>query len=102
MTPEAERTSVRGVVERQQPSANDRFKRGFPGVLAGGLVLATLAHLALFELFPSMRVADVGLRGDVVEAVELPPAVEVPPPPERVARPATPRVSADGSCSGCT
>lgn len=93
MTPDDERRPVRGVVERRS-SANDRFKERFSSWLAGGLILATLAHFALFELFPTMRTADIDVEARRTEAVELPPEVEIPPPPEQVARPATPNVSA--------
>lgn len=93
MTPEAGRRRVRGVPEEGRPSANDRFKESFRSWLAGGIILATLAHVALFELFPTMRTADLASGASVIEAVELPPEVEVPPPPEPIARPATPRVA---------
>lgn len=94
MTPEERKRTVRGVVEEEQQSANDRFKDHFASFLAGGLILATLAHLALFELFPTMRAADIEASARATETVDLPPDVEIPPPPERVARPATPKVSA--------
>ena len=98
MTPEEHRRTVRGVVEEPK-SANERFKEGFSAVVAGGLIAATLAHLALFELFPEMRAADVGSVSRATRAIELPPQVEVPPPPEAVARPATPKVSAAADIS---
>lgn len=98
MTPEEQKRTVRGVVEEPQ-SANERFKEGFPAVVAGGLIAATLAHLALFELFPQMRAADVRATSRVTRTIELPPQVEVPPPPEAVARPATPKVSAAADIS---
>jgi len=95
MTPEEIRRTVRGVVEERDRSANERFKDGFTNVLATGLIAATLAHFALFELFPDMRAADIRATSRATRTVELPPQVEIPPPPERVARPATPKVSAD-------
>ena len=98
MTPEEHRRTVRGVAEEPK-SANDRFKDGFSSIVAGGLIAATLAHLALFELFPKMRAADVRATSRATRTVELPPQVEIPPPPEAVARPATPRVSAAADIS---
>lgn len=94
MTPEEKKRRVRGVVEQEERSANDRFKDHFGSFLAGGLILATLAHLALFELFPTMRAADIEASAGATETVELPPEVKIPPPPQRVARPATPKVAA--------
>ncbi len=93
MTPEEEKRPVRGIAE-EHGTANDRFKDSFSTWIAGGLILATLAHFALFELFPTMRAADIEMEGQRTEAVELPPEVEIPPPPKQVARPATPKVSA--------
>lgn len=98
MTPEEIRRRVRGIAD-EDGSANDRFKESFSTWLAGGLILATLAHFALFELFPTMRAADIEVTGSRTKAVELPPEVEIPPPPQQVARPATPRVSAAADVS---
>lgn len=98
MTPEEVRRRVRGIAD-EDGSANDRFKEGFSTWLAGGLILATLAHFALFELFPTMRAADIEVKSQRTEAVELPPDVEIPPPPQQVARPATPKVSAAAEVS---
>lgn len=98
MTPEEERRPVRGIAEHHD-TANDRFKERFSTWLAGGLILATLGHFALFELFPTMRAADVEVTGSRTRAVELPPEVKIPPPPEQVARPATPKVSAAADVS---
>lgn len=98
MTPEEVRRRVRGIAD-EDGSANDRFKESFSTWLAGGLILATLAHFALFELFPTMRAADIEVKSQRTEAVELPPDVEIPPPPQQVARPATPKVSAAAEVS---
>lgn len=91
MRSEGRRRSVRGSAE-DGSSANDSFKEGFPSLIAGGMIAATLAPFALFELSPGMRVADIRTTTAETRVVELPPRVEVPPPQE-VARPATPRVS---------
>lgn len=98
MTPEEVRRRVRGIAD-EDDSANDRFKESFSTWLAGGLILATVAHFALFELFPTMRAADIEVKSQRTEAVELPPDVEIPPPPQQVARPATPKVSAAAEVS---
>lgn len=93
MTPEQPSESElepRGIVS----TANDEFKESYSRWFAGGLIIAVLAHFALFELFPQLRAADIGSKADQMEAVELPPQVEIPPPPEQIARPATPKVAA--------
>ncbi len=58
------------------------------------MILATLVHFALFEWFPQLQAADLGLVSEELSAIELPPEVKIPPPPEQIARPATPRVAA--------
>ncbi|MFB6240767.1 MAG: energy transducer TonB [Gemmatimonadota bacterium] len=74
-------------------TANDEFKENYGRWFAGGLIFAVLAHFALFELFPQFRAADIGTKSKAMEQVELPPQVEIPPPPKQIARPATPKVS---------
>lgn len=77
---------------REPATANDAFKRSWGRWLCGGLLAAVALHFAFFQLFPELRATD--LDGDDGGAIplELPPEVEIPPPPEDVARPATPTV----------
>ncbi len=74
-------------------TANDDFKSGYGDWMAMGLIGAVLVHLGLFVLVPQFQAADLGDAADEMEAVQLPPQVEIPPPPEQIARPATPRVA---------
>jgi len=92
MTPEEPRQHGRSRAGIAQ-TANDEFKNNYSSWFAGGLIFAVLAHFALFELFPQFRAADIGTKSKAMETVELPPQVEIPPPPEQIARPATPKVS---------
>ncbi|HEY8483002.1 MAG TPA: energy transducer TonB [Longimicrobiales bacterium] len=75
-------------------TANDRFKRSFSDWFWGSLIAATLIHFGVFALFPDLKAADMGIKTEVTEAINLPPEIEIPPPPQRIARPATPVVSA--------
>lgn len=75
-------------------TANERFKSKSGDWMAIGVIAAVLAHGALFAFFPEMNAADIDFTGDEAEVVELPPEVEIPPPPEQISRPATPRVAA--------
>jgi protein TonB len=79
--------------QEESPSANQRFKDSYR--LAGALALLTslALHFAAFEFFPSMQAADFDLVADQLAAIELPPEVRIPPPPEAIARPARPVVS---------
>ncbi len=76
-------------------TANDRFKKGFGNWFWGGLIVAAVAHFAIFAFWPEMTAADVSYSADELETVELPPEVKIPPPPQAIARPAAPVVSAD-------
>ncbi len=74
-------------------SANDRFKRSFTSWFWGSIVAATAFHFVFMAFFPTMEAEDVAFVQDEMEALELPPEVEIPPPPEQIQRPATPVVT---------
>lgn len=74
-------------------TANDEFKQDFGNWLAIGVIAAVVAHFGLFILLPQFQAADLGVTSEELEAVELPPEVKIPPPPEQIARPATPKVA---------
>src|SRR5690606_22428917 len=44
-------------------------------------------------LFPTLSAQDMSFTTPEIEALELPPEVEIPPPPEQIARPARPVIS---------
>jgi protein TonB len=75
-------------------TANDRFKRSFGAWFWGSMILATLAHFAIFAFWPQMTAEDVSFNSEELTAIELPPEIEIPPPPEAIARPATPVIAA--------
>ena len=75
-------------------TANDRFKRDYSNWVWLGVLSATFLHFALFNWFPQLQAADLGSIADEIISVDLPPEVKISPPPEQIARPATPRVSA--------
>ena len=75
-------------------SANDAFKSHYGDWVGFGVIVAVAIHFAFFALFPNLQAADLTGGVDAIEAIELPPEVHVPPPPEMIARPATPKVSA--------
>ncbi len=79
--------------ERQLPStAYERFKRHLTDWIAIGVVLSVGLHYAFFTLFPTLRAADIAFGSREIRAVALPPVVKVPPPPQQIVRPSTPRV----------
>jgi TonB family protein len=74
--------------------ANDAFKRASRQRLSIGLIAAVVTHVAVFEVFPKMEAENLTAAMAALEMIELPPQVVIPPPPEHVARPATPKVAA--------
>jgi len=75
-------------------TANDRFKRSAGSWLWGSVMVATVLHFGLFKFFPELTASDVSYGVKEFEAVELPPEVDIPPPPEQISRPAVPVVAA--------
>lgn len=75
-------------------TANDRFKRSFSAWFWGSLTAATILHFGVFAFFPDLEAEDMSWEVVELEAVDLPPEIEIPPPPQQIARPATPVVSA--------
>jgi len=74
-------------------TANDRFKRSFGTWFWGSMIVATVVHFSVFAFWPEMTAEDVSITTDQLEAIELPPEIEIPPPPEAIARPATPVIA---------
>ena len=75
-------------------TANDRFKQTFNSWFWGGIAVATVMHFMLFAFFPELTAADVSFGVNEFESIELPPEVDIPPPPEQITRPAVPVVAA--------
>ncbi len=75
-------------------TANDRFKRGFGNWFWGSLIAATFIHFGVFAFFPELKAEDMSINTDEVTTVDIIPEIEIPPPPQAIARPATPVVSA--------
>lgn len=74
-------------------TANDRFKSSFSNWFWGSMIAATVLHFALFALFPNLTAEDYSFNTDEIEAINLPPEIEIPPPPQQIARPATPVIT---------
>lgn len=75
-------------------TANDRFKSGFGDWFWYSVAGAALFHLVLFAFFPDMSAAVDERMVNEMEAIDIPDNIEIPPPPEQIARPATPVISA--------
>ena len=80
-------------------TANDRFKEKFGNWFWGSVAAAVLVHFLVFAFFPDMTAADSSFSTDELEAIDLPDDIEIPPPPQPIARPATPVISASADIS---
>ncbi len=74
-------------------TANDRLKKSWESWFWGSMIGAIAFHFALFAFWPDMSTTDMGVNSDEFTAIEIPPEVEIPPPPEQIARPATPQIA---------
>ena len=71
-------------------TANDRLKRNFGSWFWGSMIVATGLHAAAFAFWPDFTAEDFTYTSEELESIELPPEIEIPPPPQQIARPATP------------
>ena len=69
---------------------NDRFKRSFGSWFWGSMIAATVLHFMLFQFWPTQTAAELSFTAEELKLIELPPEIEIPPPPEAISRPATP------------
>ena len=69
---------------------NDRFKRSFGSWFWGSMMAATVLHFMLFQFWPTQTAADLSFTAEELKLIEIPPEIEIPPPPEAISRPATP------------
>jgi protein TonB len=83
-------TAAEAVPEILEETANDRLKRTFSSWFWGSMIAATLLHFGTFAFWPELTAEDFSFTSEELEAIELPPEIEIPPPPQQIARPATP------------
>ena len=69
---------------------NEKFKKSFGSWLWGSMIAATVIHFMLFQFWPTLTVEQVSFTAAELEIIEIPPDIEIPPPPEAIARPGTP------------
>jgi periplasmic protein TonB len=74
-------------------TANERLKVRAGSYFWGSLAVAAALHYFVLAYAPTLTAADVSIESEPLEQVELPPQVEIPPPPEQIVRPAIPLMS---------
>lgn len=70
-------------------TANDRFKEGASSWFWGSVTVAAILHLLLFSFLPPLEGSVSPITDNRIEVVQ-PPEAKIPPPPDRIVRPATP------------
>jgi protein TonB len=81
-------------LEILEETANERLKRTFSSWFWGSMIAATIVHFGAFAFWPELTTEDMSFTSEELEAIELPPEIEIPPPPQQIARPATPVIAA--------
>ena len=74
-------------------NANDRLKRTFDSWFWGSMIVATVVHFGAFAFAPTMTTEDFSFTSEELEAIVMPPEIEIPPPPQAISRPATPVIA---------
>lgn len=82
-----------------EPTANDRLKEGFGNWFWGGIAAAAIMHFLVMAFWPSMQAADVSIRSEEIQQIDVVQEFEIPPPPEQIIRPAVPVMSMDVNIS---
>ena len=76
-----------------EETANERLKRAFGSWFWGSMIAATALHAVTFAFWPELETEDFSFTTTELEAIELPPEIEIPPPPQQISRPATPVIA---------
>lgn len=74
-------------------TANDRLKQSWDNWFWGSMIVAVVVHFGIFQFWPDMAAEDFSMSMNTLEAIDIPPEIEIPPPPEAIQRPATPQIS---------
>ena len=79
--------------QEPSPSVNQRIKSGFRARFWASMIIAVGVHFVVLQYSPEMMAEDVSFTVEDLTAIELPPEVDIPPPPQAIQRPATPVIS---------
>lgn len=87
-------TAARAVpVQDPNDTPYERLKTRFRSMFWASMLLGTGIHFVAFAYSPQFSTPDITFTHDELRAIELPPEVEIPPPPRTLVRPAAPVVS---------
>ncbi|MEJ2370228.1 MAG: hypothetical protein P8Y07_05200 [Gemmatimonadales bacterium] len=77
-----------------RPQAHERFKLDAASRYTAALSLAVLIHAGALAFLPGLDAPDLRSRASALLALDLPPYLQIPPPPEAITKPARPVVTA--------
>jgi protein TonB len=89
-------TSTETITTAHSATANTQFKAGYHRTLRNALLWAIVIHAAAFVLSPEFTFKPYKLQEERFEVVELPPQIDIPPPPKEIALPQVPVEAAEG------
>lgn len=76
-------------------TANEKLKRRVGEYYGASMVMAAAVHFLVLAYFPPIGIEDLRRDSTTIEAVDVVPPIEIPPPPESIVRPAIPILSTD-------
>jgi protein TonB len=82
--------TVQALRGSQMGSANFEFKSKYMRTLEIALLIAGAVHLAAIYTVPPMEITPYSLKENVLEAIDIPDDIVIPPPPEEIERPVIP------------
>jgi len=69
---------------------NDRFKAGYNTTLRWATGISLVVWLLVFLFSPELKIEKYELKQETVEVVDIPEAVDIPPPPKELPKPQVP------------
>lgn len=70
-----------------------RYRRNYRRYLVWGGATAVLMHTVVILFFVAPSNAEFEFEAEEMDVVDIPPEIQIPPPPEEIARPATPVIA---------
>jgi protein TonB len=69
---------------------NDRFKARYPVYMRWALTASLAVYVLLFLFSPQIQITPYRLHEETIEVVDIPQALDIPPPPQELPRPPVP------------
>lgn len=89
-------TTTETISTAHSVTANTQFKAKYHRTLRNALIWAIVIHIGAFVLSPEFTFKPYQLKEETFEVVDLPPQIDIPPPPQEIALPQVPVEAAEG------